>query len=345
MSRLDDALEDLDVEAWLEDYEEIRPGGKYEIRLQNCPKCGNDDFKLYVNTEKLVWICYVCDYGRHQGDICTLLADVAGKSKAAIQIELAQPLKPTPKPSEFLAKLHESFAAPPQGGPEPVETVILPGNLGFMGIVSRRVREYAMRRGLTDMDLDRYQLRTATKLRNFPGPYLVFPVYFEGKPVAWQGRTIGSAEPKYVSSDDVANWLWPMPDSAERVTLVEGVFDAIALLRCGYNACCTFGKKISKRQLGHLHRNHVTEIAFAWDANALTDIEREARRAQGLFPTVSIVDLSKPNDVNLTDPDPGDCLAHPQLKRWLHDCVGDPISVDSAEFFEWCLQRSLVGTF
>ena len=342
MSKLDQAIEDLDLEAWIEDYDDIKSGGTHEIRVQNCPKCGNSKYKLYVNTEKQRWICYVCDWGRGLADVCSLLAAVSGRPKGSIQLELARSVRPAPKPDDFTQKLTEAFF-PAEEPPEQVQEAILPGDDNLTGVTGTRVRNYAYGRGLTDRDLDHYELRAASKLRKkYTGPFLVFPVFFGEIPVAWQGRRISDREPKYVSADDISDWLWPMPDdfdSHELVILTEGVFDAMALLRYGFSACCTFGKKISNRQLAHLRRNRVIELAFAWDANALGDIEREARRAQGTFPKVSVVDLSRLNKVGVANPDPGECLENEELSDWLCQCVRDRIDADSSDFYHWRLQR------
>lgn len=344
MSKLDQALEDLDLEAWIEGYDDVKSGGTHEIRVQNCPNCGNSKYKLYVNVEKQRWICYVCDWGRHQGDVCTLLAAISGRPKGAIQIELAKSVRPAPKPDTFAAKLSEAFFPPSQEPPEEVQEVVLPGEDSFTGIISGRVRDYAYTRGLTDRDLEFYEFRAATKLRRYSGPFLVFPVFMQDIPVAWQGRRIVNREPKYVSSDDISDWLWPMPedhDSSDLIILVEGVFDALALLKYDYPACCTFGKKISKRQLRHLQRHRVLELAFAWDAHEVTAIEREARRARGIFPKVSAVDFRLPNKAGVKNPDPGDCLTNDKLVDWLCCCITNRIDVDSTEFYHWRLKFNL----
>lgn len=342
MSRLDQALEELDLEAWLEDHDEIKHGGGDEIRVKNCPKCGNDKFKLYVNIEKRAWICYRCDWGRHLGDVCQLMAAVSGRHVMDIRVELAKSVVPAPKGSEFESKLASMLNAKPiPVKPVTVTSVVLPGTASWGGITSGRVLEYARRRGLTDNEITRYELRCTTRLRAYQGPYLVFPVCYETTPVGWQGRHIADKEPRYVSSDDIADWLWPVEGSVmSGVVLCEGVFDALGIRRLGWNGLCTFGKKISTRQVDLLRTLGVRDVTLAWDANALADIERAALKLRATFEKVYVADLSRKSGVAV-EPDPGDTVQNPALKDWLHACLNERIDMDSDEFYQWRLRRAL----
>lgn len=92
--RLQEAAELLDLEGWLDQYVGIKHGGGHERRLEVCPKCGNDEYKLYVNVELRLWTCYVCGWGKFQRDISVLMAEVSGRSLFAIRKELLETVRP-----------------------------------------------------------------------------------------------------------------------------------------------------------------------------------------------------------------------------------------------------------
>lgn len=349
MSRLDQAIDNLDLEAWLSEYDDVKEGGSDEIKLRNCPKCGNDKFKLYVNVEKKLWICYRCDWGRHLGDVCQLLAEVSGRNLHDVRLELAKTAVPAVSDENFMTNLQSAFGdLPDEDDGAELEEADLPGAslVGDSSTVANRVRQYAYRRGLGDADIERYELRYSARLRSYTGEYLVFPVFRRNFVVAWQGRTTGTHEPRYVSYDDIAHWLWPLSSTyyayvarTKSAFLVEGVFDAVGMHSVGHhNALCTFGKKISKRQVALLLRLGVQEVTIAWDPEAARDVERAALYLRSMFPRVYIVDLALLGSTKL---DPGDVIMDRTLTTALTSAVAHRIDVQSQDFYQWQLRRAL----
>jgi hypothetical protein len=357
--KLRDILEDVDLESWLDQYASLKPGGQPSERvLETCPKCLNSNYKVYVNVERHLWICHVCDWGRH-GRLIDLMSEVSGKTALQIYKELAQTVTPAPA-SDFMARLQGAFAPIEADGPAPIEMVHIPGDADFSGIITTRVMNYAVRRGLSHADVQMYQLRAAVKLFRFTGPFLVFPVLNRGIPVAWQGRRAeGKSEPKYVSSDHIGNFLWPIDTqfsdriAADRhVVLVEGVFDAIALWKMDVPALCTFGKKISEKQVVLLQQLGVKSVAIMWDADAaVTSMQKRMNGPRGLRGEIEfsalrlkrnfkvyVVDLSDPPEFDgVSKADPGEALCHPEIVVWLQERMATAIDVDSTQFFQWRL--------
>lgn len=356
--KLAEAIDYFDLGAWLQEHSDTLPGGGDEVRVQVCPACGNSSHKLYVNVSKKRWLCYVCDWGRGHGDIALLMSHVSGQTMFQVRKEILDCLKPLAPRGDLEQKLVDMFGKQPQAAKaEAVTGIEVPGVEAFNGSVGRTALAYARRRGLYDDEIIKYRLRAAYKLRHFTGPFLVFPNYLRGATcVSWQGRRTGKEEPKYVSSDDVAQWLWPMDAWAEaeisrrgEVVLVEGVFDAAGMWRLGIPALATYGKKISDHQCELLWERGVQHITLAWDADSARttsqrlargakylrgEIEASAMRLKRKF-SVSVADLSQGAGEGKVDP--GDALHDHQVEDWVRDRLKNAMSVDSEQFFLWRL--------
>ena len=76
MTQTDKALDYLDLQTWLEQYVETKTFGT-ELRIRECPVCGNDKWKLYVNLEKKLWFCQRCTWGKNSRDVCILMSKVS----------------------------------------------------------------------------------------------------------------------------------------------------------------------------------------------------------------------------------------------------------------------------
>lgn len=226
----------------------------------------------------------------------------------------------------------------------------MPGASSFTGLTHQQVYAYAKHRGLTDDDIKKLNLRAALKLptgkSEVMGPWLVFPVRVGNRDTAWQGRRLRDGSIKYLSSKNIHDWLWPLDSTffdvyrtGLPIVLVEGVFDAKALLRYGVPALCTFGKSISDLQILLLKELYPGELIFLWDADASKDSVRSVRRVAHTFPKVSVVNLV---DDSLTKKvDAGDALQNPQtVVPWLSARIKKRMDVRSPEFFQW--QMSLI---
>jgi hypothetical protein len=354
MQRLRDAIELLDLEDWLHQHADCKEAGDNELRVSDCPKCGADKFKLYVNTDKKLWICYVCDWGRGLGDIVQLMSAISGKRPTELRIELLKSVKPAHK-GELAAKLNDIFSnedGAVQTSPlENLTVVDLPGDASFAGITTRRVYNYALHRGLDEALVSHLRLRAAGALYlhkrtgkpvKISGPFLVFPVWCADTPVSWQGRRTTNESPKYVSASNVKDWLWPLTDlffsryASDRIILVEGVFDAIGLLMLGHAALCTFGKSISDNQAALLQELRPSEVVFGWDMDAYREVAAAVDRVAFSFPRTFVTEFKY---AGTEKKDPGDALVDQEVGRWVLQCLDQAMDVRSPEFFQWRLSR------
>lgn len=345
---LQDALDLLDLESWLSQYTIIKDGGGDERRLEFCPKCGDRRYKLYVNIKRHAWICYVCDWGRGCGDVVDLLTAVSNRSESSVRVELSSMVVPAPA-GDVVRKLQELFGDidPLLTPDDEIPEVDLPGTPGFTSLSSQRVLAYAKKRGLTDEEIVRLRLRSSmrvpAKTKEVLGPWLIFPVYVSGKTVAWQGRMLRDSSIKYLSSHGIKNWLWPLDPrffkvyTQEAVCLVEGVFDALGLLRYNVPALCTFGKSISKAQTDILRNLQPKEVIFIWDIDAYGEMAKAVNQISYAFPRTSVVDVDDP--VITGKVDPGDALIQPWVVTWLAKKISNRMDVRSPEFFQWRMKK------
>lgn len=352
--RLDRAIELVDIHEWLSDYVDIKPGGGDEIRLKECPECGNDKYKLYVNTEKKLWICYVCEWGRHVRSPVQLMSKISGRSGTSIRLELLSLVPPAPS-GDISAELMRAF----DGIDEEVveddfdfKAVELPGTEKFSGITSQAIREYAKTtRGLTDAEIQRFCLRPAGSLttpkgNDVFGPFLVVPVEAGGKFVSWQGRRVSNKEPRYISAANIKDWVYPLDEEflstyneqGRKLYIVEGVFDAMGMSRIGLPAVCTFGTSVSQRQLSLIRELRPEEVCFAWDMGASKQVMRTVDYVSSYFPSVRAVVVDHPSGEKV---DAGDALKDKIAADWIKEScsVENTLDVRSPEFFQWRLKK------
>ena len=168
--------------------------------------------------------------------------------------------------------------------------------LSKTSILGRKLRNYLYKRGITELDIIRYNIGFCDK-----GEYsgrIIIPSYDENSNLNFfVGRTYEDNWMKYknpsVSKDIVPfenfiNWKKP-------VILVEGVFDAIAVRR---NAIPILGKNLPTSLLKKIVSNNVEEIYIALDGDA---------KKQALSHSLKLLDMGKNVYlVELDDKDPSE---------------------------------------
>lgn len=346
MGKLEDALELIDIQDWIEQYVETKYSGSEEIRIQECPKCLNDKWKVYINTEKRIWFCQRCGWGKHQKDVCGLLSAVSGMNIHTVRMEILSTVIPSVADEDFMNALKERMTPTDEPEEFQLNPIDLPGEEGLEGVLGSKAHAYLLGRGMTEEEILHYRMRLSTKLRNVTGPWAVFPVYYYGVPVACQGRKFSNKlEPKYLSSDKIAKWMWPLDEPSirrleetKKAVLVEGVFDAMAYIRCGVPALCTFGKNVNRNQLKLLQTHGVEDLYLSYDADAHRDIQKAADRIGHLFNTY-IVELPPLPDNPKADP--GDVLAGTVPKEWLTEALETAIDTRTSEYWNWKLRKEL----
>ena len=347
-NRINEALELIDLGDWISEYADTKDNGIGEVQVHTCPECLNDKYKLYVNTYINRWICYVCDYGRGQSDPTKLMAALSGRSLTSIRSELLELVPPAPA-GDITDDLLQAFSGTQKQDVFDAPTIQLPGS-PFEGksLTERPVLQYAYNRGLTPSDVQTLGLRYVHKLpvkkgtKFIDGPFLVFPITIGGRPVCYQGRRMGDGVPKYVSGSDISNWLWPLDQTlfnvykSKQLMLVEGVFDALGLIKMGHPAVCTFGKSLSDSQLDLLTELKPAELVFAWDLDAKQEVLRSVDRAAHKFTKTSVVSFDGYGGQS-QKVDPGDALVDPMVAQWIQGRLAAAVDVRSQDFFQWRL--------
>lgn len=339
-------LEDFDVQGWLDSYVETKRASDCEIKVETCPSCLNANWKLYINIDTKVWFCQRCNWGRGIGDIVILLAKLSGLSERAIKKELFNKDTATPGYLAFFDKVGEAFGItekPFANKEEPA--LICPGISDFGGLTGDSVARYAATRGLTRKDLKKYKLRQSYKINKAVGPFLVFPVYYGPTLVRWQARRITGQKPRFFSSPNIGDWLWPISTGVSNyefggeVILVEGMFDALGALSAqSKRVLCTYGNHITLNQVKVLLSLDIKKIYLAWDLDARKEIDIAAERLKKYF-EVFIVNLQHPTRPGKTDP--GDILTDPTLIAWFNNKIETAVSVNSQEYYQYRIKSKL----
>ena len=271
-------------------------GGEY---LVPCPDCGKP--KLAVNVSRRAWRCFTCLDGGH--DATSLVVKVEGllwhEAMASVltgsrrvigRIDQLDAFKEdqTMRPASWIPK-ERSWP-----GPFQVLAAHLPwGAHGINYCLHRRITPEAAR----GMDLvvchgglfiDR----------------LIFPVYDSAaRLIFYQGRAMSSSakiktlspkthEGEAGAGDVLLNLTYAAASGFQRVAIVEGPVD------CAHawpDAVCTFGKKISGRQIELLMRAGIREVDLCFDADASAAMEKVAPLLADIF-TVRVVSLPAGKD-------------------------------------------------
>ncbi|MFA5759649.1 MAG: toprim domain-containing protein [Clostridia bacterium] len=224
-------------------------GGGKEARFQ-CPFCENKGFgvdrrgHLYVNLETGSFMCHRCNTrGRKE-----YLEKFLG---------LPPSLDITPKEEPAFKEYSTSNIL--------VNTTIQDAiPLSDVG------RQYLIDRGLSNEQIEGYKF---FELKSLTGRVCI-PIIFDNDIVGFQCRSYVHAEPKYlfqprhIKIHDML-FQWDAAKYYEKVYIVEGIFDAMAI---GLNAVSIFGHYLSKKQMELLINSNIEQIYVVLDR----DTERES---------------------------------------------------------------------
>lgn len=344
MTRLDRALDELDLRHWFSQYTTVTNQDSPEVRLQDCPKCGKSKNKVYLHIEKRLFHCKHCGFGKGINDICVLMAEISGIHINDLKVELAKTVTPAKPDDEFLAEIRDTLFLKNNETPPEIEPVVVPGYDELKGVLGQKVRHYLKeKRGLTDKEITKFNIGFSIKLRGVSSLFAVVRCLYYYLPVAWQGRSITNKEPRYVSSSSIKNWVWPLDkeyleDIEQRgfVIVSEGVFDAMAFLRLGLPAVCTFGKQISYEQIKLLKRHGAKQLYFGWDPEA--GITGAIKQTEHLF---DIYRLNYNPASSYYDKDPGYGLKNDKALEYLRDSFDTATPLQDEEKIKWQIKEKL----
>lgn len=226
---------------------------KNEIRI-NCPECDDTKYHMYVNLDKMVYICHKCGArGRVDSESNDITKYKKVLSNTTGRIDTSKP--------NITSKLVRN----------------LPYNESVLGLPERdKALMYLHKRGITKEDMAKYDIRVSLDLH---GPYsntIIFPIRNGGSPSLTSDpleyfvcRKWDGSKPKYINAP------WPKAGAmfingeGNRIPVfVEGIFDAIAVSKLGYTGIALLGKIPTSQQLYRINHMHFHKALVYLDHDA-----------------------------------------------------------------------------
>lgn len=266
--------------------------------IADCPLCGKSQH-FYISRKTQMWDCKKChSYGSIYKllrllDKTYLLAGSTVENKERIESirEMAQELVSN----------------------DDIELSELPVKKMPVGWkVSAKSTKYLLSRGITPEDCKRYNIGATDMFRTYEN-YVLIPVYDGGEIRGFLGRYGARKVPdnklRYNNSigTEFAELLFgydEITDNTSTVILVEGVFDKIAVDKVLHlwdddevKCVCTFGKKISDKQMKKLMLKGVTNVILLYDFDAIKEIKKYGLELEKYFVT-SITYTSDKKDID-----------------------------------------------
>lgn len=341
------------------DYVEATFSTKYsgngELRIC-CPNCDDQKYKCYINDDKKYFNCFKCDFNTGNYDVFDFVALSEGITRAQATIKLVREHAPVAQSWEQIIAQASSPIFVDEDEPTEAPAIRTIDSLPDAAVLltdktdpdQARFWEYLNARGFTDAEVTSVKTHCIPdkaclvyddnkKLRGNIGNRFLLPIYGgANKLVGWVARSIDGTAPKYFNApdSDASRTLWPfVPSRGTQCIIVEGIIDALAVRRHGFNTYATLGKKISLDQMDLLKTWNIKSVVLFWDKK---DAKREMLKAIETlklhFDEVLVPDLSKWP----TDKDAGDTLAWEEGHELMKDMlVHDLINVDSLEFVTW----------
>lgn len=324
---LEEAIEQIDMEGWLDaegvDYKMGRGHSGVQINLKECPLCGHDKWKTYLNAETGLGKCFVCEQGLNKWKI------INGFTPGMSGGETVNHIKSYAKTQGWVAKRTTTMAVNVSNDDLVIpQSIALPHDNRNLSYLDKRniTSEYSRYFGF------RFCQRGGFKYTNHHGKpaiqsydnRVIIPVFdMQGELVSFQGRDItGTADLKYLFPPGFAStgahlYNGQNAIGATRIAIGEGAFD-VAAIKIAIDGDMslrdivpvgTFGKSLSfgdedsqMAKLMYLRDKGLKEVIFLWDGEAkavLGAIEAALRvRSMGLVARVAILPLDKdPNEV------------------------------------------------
>lgn len=255
--------------------------------IYKCPFCHHRKPKLQVSIDRGLWQCWVChSKGR---SIYSLLKKIGVDRKF-----LGRVSELTKDQSRWREKKSDESEDTPLFLPMGFRP-IMDGDDGTLDY--RHARAYLKRRGVTEADIIKYNIGYCAE--GSYGGYLIIPSYDRDARLNYfVARAFYDISQKYknppasknvVMFDLHTNWNAP-------VTLVEGVFDAMAVKR---NAVPLLGKFVPRQLHTRIMETKPPELRIMLDSDARSDALKIAKRYmdQGIHVTLVELPGKDPSDL------------------------------------------------
>ena len=266
--------------------------------IADCPLCGKSQH-FYISRKTQMWDCKKChSYGSIYKllrllDKTYLLAGSTVENKERI---------------ESIREMTQDLVSN-----DDIELSDLPVKKMPVGWkVSAKSTKYLLSRGITPEDCKRYNIGATDMFRKYEN-YVLIPIYDGGEIRGFLGRYGARKVPdnklRYNNSigTEFAELLFGYDEITERtstVILVEGCFDKIAVDKVLHlwdddevKCVCTFGKKISDKQIKKLMLKGVTNVILLYDFDAIKEIKKYGLELEKYFVTSITYNIYK-NDID-----------------------------------------------
>lgn len=241
-----------------------------------CPFCKHHKKKLQIDINTQKWHCWVCD---EKGRSIYKLLRKAGAGKTNLH---------------KIAKLLDEYR-PIQAVDEEVKVLTLPSE--FLSLMYKQkdleynsAKKYLEKRGITAEDIIKHNIGYCSE-----GSYrgrIIIPSYDSDGSINYfiarsfyPNNTMKYKNPPasrdIIVFDNLINWNEP-------ITLVEGVFDAIAIKR---NAIPLLGKFLSKKLYSKIIMSGMKEVNIALDADARNDALKISKKLMDNGIIVNIIEF------------------------------------------------------
>ncbi len=230
---------------WLDSQPEYSSNNR-EIRY-DCPNCADMGKHMYVSANKSVWYCFKCGVGGKVLDTKDNIPNLLTfEPKREAHFILENKVNPELSIKAPIKSLPLSISLPHIEIAEDCETS-----------EELNARNYLHRRGITQDEITRYDIRLSLERT---GPYknsIIFPVRSQHMKTIdyFVCRKYNSSEPKYINAPWSKNdtlFLAGYTTLVSTAVIVEGIFDALAVARAGFVGIALLGKKVTAQQLPRL---------------------------------------------------------------------------------------------
>lgn len=238
-AELQEAIESLDIESWLDDqgitYKQARGARGRQANVKECPVCGNSNWKVYIGLETGLGNCFSGDCETRYNKWSFIKASLGTDSAR----DTAEHIKNFAKTQGWRPKKRAAVAVNLDTELKLPKSIALPHN--------RRNLKYLDNRNITGTIAQYFHLRFSldgkffyrdddgkTRAQNYANRVII-PVFdLEGDLVTFQGRDItGAADKKYLFPPGFASTGSVLYNgqnalNAKHVVIGEGVFDVAA---------------------------------------------------------------------------------------------------------------------
>lgn len=283
---------------------------------------------LIINVKKRVYHCWISDQGGHLNRLLYTIHKQDWKAIARSVFEYGkldlERLRSTEVPAGKLLELELAPVGQAQNW------------------VNRRMERYLERRGFDLKKLRKtFPILRLENSENIDSPWfgrIIMPLVEDGQIVNYIGRGVLGTHPKYlfpkaeeslvVKSQLLFEALHP---GADRIFVVEGIFDALKLWQLGFSAVATFGKASSITQASLISHKFKAPLFVFYDYNSEPlSLKLAKRLVEFGSHSVWVVPMTEPNL------DPGDMVSARQVESY----VAKSTEISSRKYLNsWILHK------